>query len=401
MTATRMPRVATLTAAGAAWIVAAAFLWQTTVPDDLRLPSLDERATFGAELVRDAEAYERFFYVLWALGTLVSLTVLVWFVRRGPRLAASLGLGKVNAGIILGVLVTTAVWAVSLPFFYAAAWWDRRHDISVESWSLIVFEPWFELMALAFQAALVLGVLLLLAKRFAQHWWIGATAMILVLGVLLQLGLPYLDRIGSKSPPSKLAATIDELERREGTGDLTVRVQDVDDQTTAANAYTFGIGPSRTVVFWNTLLDGRFTDGEVRFVAAHELAHQARNHLWKGIAWATLVAAVLFAAVALATRRRGGLRNPGAVPLAILTLAVLQLFVMPFSNAVSRRYEAEADWTALKATRDPEAAKGLFTGFAEDLADPQPPAWAEWMFGSHPSPLDRVEMAEAFRRRGG
>ena len=384
-----------------AWIVAAALLWQTTVPDDLRLPSLDERATFGAELVRDAEAYERFFYILWALGTLVSLAVLLWFVRRGPRLAASLGLGKVNAGIILGVLVTTAVWAVSLPFFYAAAWWDRRHDISVEPWSLIAFEPWLALIALAFQAVLVLGVLLLLAKRFAQHWWIGATAMILVLGVLLQLGLPYLDRIGSESPPSKLAATIDELERREATGDLTVRVQDVDDQTTAANAYTFGIGPSRTVVFWNTLLDGRFTDGEVRFVAAHEVGHQARNHLWKGIAWATLIAAVLFAAVAIATRRRGGLRNPGAVPLAILTLGVLQLFVMPFSNAVSRRYEAEADWTALKATRDPEAAKGLFTGFAEDLADPQPPAWAEWMFGSHPSPLDRVEMAEAFRRRRG
>lgn len=401
MTATRMTRVATLTAVGVAWIVAAALLWQTTVPGDLQLPSLDERATFGAELVRDAEAYERFFYILWALGTLVSLAVLVWFVRRGPRLAASLGLGKVNAGIILGVLVTTAVWAVSLPFFYAAAWWDRRHDISVEPWGLIVFEPWVELIALAFQAVLVLGILLLLAKRFAQHWWIGATAMILVLGVLLQLGLPYLDRIGSESPPPKLAATIDELERREGTGDLTVRVQDVDDQTTAANAYTFGVGPSRTVVFWNTLLDGRFTDDEVRFVAAHELAHQGRNHLWKGIAWATLIAAVLFGTVAVVTRRRGGLRNPGAVPLAILTLAVLQLFVMPFSNAVSRRYEAEADWTALKATGDPEAARGLFTGFAEDLADPQPPAWAEWIFGSHPSPLDRVEMAEAFRRREG
>jgi STE24 endopeptidase len=393
-----MTRVATLTAVGVAWIVAAALLWQTTVPDDLRLPSLDERATFGAELVRDAEAYERFFYILWALGTIASFAVLVWFVRRGPRLAASLGLGKVNAGIILGALATTAVWAVSLPFFYAAAWWDRRHDISVEPWGLILFEPWFELMALAFQAVLVLGVLLLLAKRFAQHWWIGATALILVLGVLLQLGLPYLNRIGSESPPPKLAATIDQLERREGTGDLTVRVQDVDDQTTAANAYTFGVGPSRTVVFWNTLLDGRFTDDEVRFVAAHELAHQARNHLWKGIAWATLIAAVLFGAVAVVTRRRGGLRNPGAVPLAILTLAVLQLFVMPFSNAVSRRYESEADWTALKATGDAEAARGLFTGFAEDLADPQPPAWAELMFGSHPSPLDRVEMAEAFRQ---
>lgn len=401
MTATRMTRAATLTALGAAWIVAAALLWQTTVPDDLRLPSLDERATFGAELVREAESYERFLYILWLLGTLAGLAVLVWLVRRGPRLAASLGLGSVNAGIIVGVLVTTAVWAVSLPFFYASAWWDRRHEISLEPWGLIAITPWFELMFATAGATFLLGILLLLAKRFPRYWWIGGTALVLVVGVLLQLGLPYLDRIGAQSPPSDLAATVDDLERREGTGDLTVRVQDVDDETTAANAYTLGIGPSRTVVFWNTLLDGRFNDEEVRFVAAHELGHQARNHLWKGIAWATLIAALLFAAVAVATRRRGGLLTPGAIPLAILTLTVLQLLLAPFTNAVSRRYEAEADWTALKTTRDPEAAKGLFTGFTEDLSDPQPPEWAEWFFGTHPSALDRVEMAEAFRRREG
>jgi len=106
----------------------------------------------------------------------------------------------------------------------------------------------------------------------------------------------------------------------------------------------------------------------------------------------------LLAAVAFLTGRRGGLRNPGTVPLALLTLTVVQLVLTPFENAVSRRYEAEADWTALKATRDPEAAKGLFVGFVEDLSDPQPPGWAQAVFGSHPSPLQRVEMAEAFRR---
>ncbi|CAN5211718.1 M48 family metallopeptidase [soil metagenome] len=394
-----MGRVATLAGAAVVWFFAAALLWRTTVPDDLKLPSLDERATFGGELVRDAESYERFYYVLWVVATLVALAVLAWLVRCGPRLATSLRLSRVNAGIITGVVVTTILWAVSLPFSYASAWWDRRHGLSVESWGLIAFQPWFELLGTTFQVFLVLTVLLLLAKRFARHWWVGGAAFILVFAILLQLGFPYLERLDSKPPSPQLAATIDELERREGTGDLTVRVQDVGDQTTAANAYTFGIGPSRTVVFWSTLLDGRFTPTEVRFVAAHELAHQARNHLWKGIAWGILIGLPLLAAVAFVTGRRGGLRNPGTVPLALLTLSVAQLALAPFANAVSRRYEAEADWTALKATRDPGAAKGLFIGFVEDLTDPQPPAWTQAVFGSHPSPLDRVEMAEAFRRR--
>jgi STE24 endopeptidase len=399
MTATRMGRVATLAGAAVAWFFAVVLLWHTSIPADLKLPSLDERATFGAEFVRDAESYERFYYVLWLLATLVGLAVLVWLVRRGPRLASSLGLGRVNAGIITGAVVTTILWAVSLPFFYASAWWDRRHGLSVEPWSLIAFEPWLTLLGTTFQVFLVLAVLLLLAKRFAQYWWVGGAASILVLALLLQLGVPYLERLDAKPPSPQLAATMDELERLEGTGDVAVRVQDVEDQTTLVNAYTVGIGPSRTVFFWSTLLDGRFTREEVRFVGAHELGHQARNHLWKGIAWGTLIGVPLLAAAAFVTGRRGGLRNPGTVPLALLTLTVVQLALTPFVNAVSRRYEAEADWTALKATRDPEAAKAIFRGFVEeDLSDPKPPSWAQAIFGSHPSPLRRVEMAEAFRR---
>jgi hypothetical protein len=52
-----MGRVATLAGAAVGWFFAAVLLWHTTVPADLKLPSLDERATFGAEFVRDAESY--------------------------------------------------------------------------------------------------------------------------------------------------------------------------------------------------------------------------------------------------------------------------------------------------------------------------------------------------------
>jgi STE24 endopeptidase len=73
--------------------------------------------------------------------------------------------------------------------------------------------------------------------------------------------------------------------------------------------------------------------------------------------------------------------------------------VTPFTNAVSRRYEAEADWMALNATRDPGAGRGLFTEFVEtDLQDPDPPGWVHVFLEDHPSALVRVEQAEAWRR---
>jgi STE24 endopeptidase len=138
----------------------------------------------------------------------------------------------------------------------------------------------------------------------------------------------------------------------------------------------------------------------VRFVIGHELAHIARLHLWKGIAWGVLVGVPLLAAIALVTGRRGGLREPGNVPMGFLALTVLLLAVTPFTNLVSRRYESEADWVGLGGTKDPAAARGLFKGFVRvDLADPSPPGWVHVFLDDHPTLLTRAEQAQAFARR--
>jgi STE24 endopeptidase len=398
MTATRIARVATLAVAAALWGVAAAALWRTKVPSDLHLPSLDPAAVFGAHATRAGVRFERFFNYAWLLGTLAEVATLVVLVRRGPRLARSLGLGPVNAGIVTGVVVSTVAWAVSLPFDIADGWWSRRHGISKDSWGAIVFSPWQGLLARTVGIVIVLALLLLLARRFAQSWWIPAAGMVFALAVLLQFLLPYANRIGThpvRSP--SLRAAIDRLEAREDAGNPTVRVEPVHDTTTAANAYSVGMGPSRSVFLWDTLLDGRFTRREVQFVTGHELAHLARRHIWKGLVWGVLFGVPILAAVAFATGRRGGLRNPGTVPLALLTLVLLELVLTPLENVVSRRYEAEADWVGLGGTRDPAAARGLFKGFVTtDLQDPDPPGWVHVFLDNHPTPLHRVEQADAW-----
>jgi STE24 endopeptidase len=87
------------------------------------------------------------------------------------------------------------------------------------------------------------------------------------------------------------------------------------------------------------------------------------------------------------------------VPLAFLTITAAGVATAPLANAVSRRYEAEADWMGLTATRDPAAARGLFKGFVTtDLQNPDPPGWVQIFLGDHPTALVRVEQAEAWRR---
>lgn len=399
MTATRI-RIATLAAATFAWIGAALILWRTKVPDDLRLPPLDERAIFSARLVERAVRYERFFYVEWWLATGASLAALIFMVRRGPRIAESLGLGRVNAGIILGTVTFTVLWTVSLPFAVVEAWWRRRHGLSTESYVQTLSSAWGTLLAQSLLAFVILAILLLLAKRIGRDWWIAASALLVALFAALQFLVPFLLTVGTHPLRDReLVTAIKKLERREHAGKPTVRVEKVSDTTTQANAYSVGYGPSERVVFWDTLLDGRFNDREVRFVAAHELAHLARDHIPKSIAWFALFVVPILGVTAFVTERRGGLRNPGTVPLALLVITVAQLLALPLQNAITRRYEAEADWVALTATHDPQGARELFQGFARtSLSDPNPPLWAHILFDDHPTELARIEQAEAFKR---
>ena len=198
-----------------------------------------------------------------------------------------------------------------------------------------------------------------------------------------------------------LLAEADQLAARQGLEDVRVEEQDVRELTSAPNAEAVGLGPSRRVILWDTLLD-RFPDDEVRVVLAHEIAHLSRNHIWKSAGWYALFALPGAYLIARATRRRGGVYAPAAIPLALFVLVVLQLLALPLQYGFTRHLEAEADWVALETARDPEAAERLFVRLGtSSLADPDPPAWSYLLMQTHPTLIQRIAMAEAWKARAG
>src|SRR5213078_3384994 len=182
--------------------------------------------------------------------------------------------------------------------------------------------------------------------------------------------------------------------------DTPVDVEKVSDLTTQANAFSVGLGPTERVVVGDTLLDGRFSNAEIRVVIAHEFGHIAHHHLWKGLAWAALFTFPIAFAVARITARRGGLGDPGLLPYGFLVLFLLSTVVTPVQNAVSRHIEANADWAALQAARDPDSQQHLFQTFATtSLEQPNPPTWSYIMFENHPTLMQRIAMAQAWNDR--
>ncbi|HEX2505989.1 MAG TPA: M48 family metalloprotease [Gaiellaceae bacterium] len=385
------------------WVAAAVLLWQTEVPGlDLPVVSPAEVAS-AAELDRIAD-YRRVSRALFFASLAVEIAVLVALVVLARPVTARLRRrthGTVRTGVAVSLLAVGAVWLAQLPLGATAHLWRRRYELSEQGYGAWLSDSVVGLAIEAVLVAIAVAGAMLLWRRFGRRWWlVGAPALVaiavvfilvqpLVVQPLLNDFRPLEDRV--------LAAEIQALAAEEGVDVERVEVADASRRTTTANAYVAGIGPTRRVVLWDTMFDGRFTRGEILSVAAHELAHVGERHLWKGLAWFSLLAVPGLAVVAWATTRRGGLGRASVVPFGLLVALLLYLGTLPLQNAVSRRYEAEADWIAIRATDAPEDFEALEQRFVRtSLADPDPPAALTFWFGRHPATVDRIAMARAY-----
>jgi STE24 endopeptidase len=189
-------------------------------------------------------------------------------------------------------------------------------------------------------------------------------------------------------------------------------VADASRRTTRVNAYVSGLGRTRRVVVYDTLLASAAGPAgaadEVALVAAHELAHvRHRDVLWGTLGSAALAAVSVLAVVALfelePVRRAfavTGLGDPLCVPGLLLLAALGGLLAAPVASAISRWAEARADWVALEVTRDPVTAVAVERRLAlENRADLRPNRLLVAMFASHPVTMARIAQAWLWAER--
>jgi STE24 endopeptidase len=375
-------------------------LFPTAVPDDLSLPAVAVDRTFGAELVDDARRYERFFYVIWILAQAALLATLWLYARRGAAFTRESSAGPIGTGMLLGMLGLGIAWLVLMPFRIAAHWWERRNDQSDLDYLSWVFADWAVLAAEFVSICIALLIVMGLARWLGERWWLPGAAVFVGIAALFNFVAPYLDYTTDPLRDKALLAAAQRYEGELGLPSIPIRVEKVSADTDEANAYAYGFGPTRRVVFWDTILQEPFSNGEQRVVLAHELAHHSQTHLPEGIGWFALFAVPGAWILMRTTRRRGGMGAPEAIPLALLVVVVFQLVTTPLANMISRRMEAEADWKALQVTRDPKSLESLMVEFSKTgLGDPDPPGWSQLLLGTHPSLADRVAMARAWAAR--
>ena len=381
---------------GCAWLLA-----RTSVPS-LDTSGLDPSRYFSQRSLDRAASYTRGSEVLWVLSTAATLAALVVLARVLPPKVRSIGLGRIGSAVIVGMVLIVALWFVGLPFSLADLWWQHHWGLGPFDILAWLSGQWSLLAPAAVSALATIVLLVGLAGRF-RRWWLIAAPVVVVIAALFAFVSGWLAAASAHPLRStQLAAAAQRMERREQVTGTPVEVQDVSKWTNQANAFTVGFGPATHVVLWDTLLKPPFTRGEQVAVIAHELGHVRSRHILKAIGWTALIVLPTLWLLALATRRRGGVGDPANVPYVVLVLTVLALLTAPVQNAVSRRYEAEADWRSLNATHDPASTQKLFQAFERtSLENPSPPTWDYLWLETHPTLAQRIAMVEQWRRRNG
>ncbi len=364
-----------------------------------------------AQLAR-AEAFRGPQLPIYVAQTLLGFAVLALLVARPPRWLRTPGrrvvLRVAGTAAALSLLLT----AVGLPL--GAVGRQRAIDVGLVTRSWL---GWAQDVALgaaisAGLMALTAVVLIVLMRRLPRTWWLPASGVVIAGAVVVLFLTPVvLDPLFNRFTPVRGQDRADVLEL---AGRARVEVGEVfsvdaSKRTTAANAYVAGFGATKRVVIYDTLLE-RFPRDERRFVVGHELAHQRYDDVPHGLLYVLLVAPAGLLAVAILTsafsggagRVRAGpgeLADARTLPALALALALVVPLVTMVSNQLSRRVEARADTFALQLTNKPQALVDFRRRSAvRNVAEPDPGAISQWLLGTHPTPLERIGAAEAWRR---
>jgi len=210
-----------------------------------------------------------------------------------------------------------------------------------------------------------------------------------------------------KPVSSKLSVDIDKLVSSAGYRSAKIYEINYSRYTKKPNAFFTGILGNRKIFLTDNLLNN-FSDNEIKFVLAHEIAHDKLHHIPVMLALGIFSAAaflflyrLIFHGISF-VNSRGSFSDPSSLAFIILLFFLLTVIAMPLQNTISRKMEADADRIALELTNDPDSMRSAIAKLSQmNKSDPNPPGWIEFIFYSHPSAQSRIKMAENYAMTGG
>lgn len=370
------------------------------------------------ELYQKTERLSRIRLAFILIGTIYGLIVL-WLILRlklAPKYRDWAERASSNLFVqvlVFSPLLILTIDVLGLPQEIYAHTVSRNYGLSVQGWG-----SWAWDQAKGEFVSVILGIILIailyaVIRKSPQRWWfyfwLASLPIVVCLTFLEPLVINPLfnkfEPLAQKDPA--LTAALEQMVQRAGENIPPDRMYLMDEAVkgTDLNAYVTGIGASKRIVVYDTMV-AKMTTPEIVAVAGHETGHYVLNHIPKGL----LASAVgLFIAFYLGSRclrwmlgSRGaawgirGVDDLASLPVLLLLLSVISFIGSPVSNAVSRYFEHQADQYAIEVTHGltPDAGQVAAQAFQvlgeTDLEYPDPSRLNVLLTYDHPPGRDRI-----------
>ena len=376
----------------------------------------NEDQRFEVQVTDEMREHSRINDILYFAGTVYSGAVLLLLLAAGLSRRIRDASERITKRPFLSAMIAVPLLLIAIEILeFPMTWYGgfsvpHRFDLTDQTFGAFMIDL-LKGLAVGIVVGSIVGALALLALRKVKRWWLalwlGSIPLILLLVVVQPV---ILDPIFNKFVPLQNAELRDKLlnlASRAGIEGGRVYQVDKSKQTKTMNAYVNGIGPTKRIVMWDTLL-AKMTDDEVLGVMGHEMGHYVMKHMWKGLAFYLAVSlGILFLAQQLHDRglrrwgTRWGIRGPGdpaSLPWLFLVIGVISFILTPVLASYSRSMEHDADIFALELTRDNEALASAFVKLAEgSKQDPAPHPFIEFWRYTHPSIARRIAFSLTYK----
>lgn len=311
------------------------------------------------------------------------------------------------AGLLFFVIPSLVGGIVDLPFeYYHIFSVEERYGFNTRTVKIWITDLVKSLIIGLILAAVLFSILLSMVAFTGDTWWLWAWIVLFGFQLLMAVIYPsVIAPIFNKFIPIEnveLAEKINKLAKEEGLKVKGIFQMDAGKRSKHTNAYFSGLGKTKRIVLYDTLLESH-EDDEILAVLAHEIGHLKKGHIKKQLVIMGIASLVLlFLAskmISWETLYNGFGFSTMPLYVGLFLIAVIWepvgFFLSPLSMAVSRKFEREADQYSFKILNTTKPMADALRKMAVDnLSNLRPhPLYVKFNY-SHPPLVERIKSLE-------
>lgn len=314
----------------------------------------------------------------------------------------------VLAGLIFFAVPGILTAIIGLPFnYYSVFVIEEKYGFNTSDLKTWILDIIKSLIISLILGGILLSLLFVMIKFTGKLWWLWGWGIFLAFQLLMTVIYPtVIAPIFNKFTPiddSELEKAIRELAEKKGISVTGIFQMDAGKRSRHTNAYFSGLGKSKRIVLYDTLIASHDRD-EILAVLAHEIGHLKKGHIKKQLILMSVISLALFYIAAwmidwdVMYKSFGFSETPFYAGLFLISILwePIGFFISPAFMALSRRFERESDRFARDAMNGPEPLiKALRKMAVDNLSNLCPhPIYVKFNY-SHPPITERIKRLES------